>query len=450
MHHKKLTLDLNVNRSRSFKDHHKSHQSLPSLPSTSSVSSLLSSRSIHSNYSIPSARATSPKILHLSELTQLQKNQSLSEMHLKFPTKYNHGTFINTTTFSAPISPKFMDSNKLPSILKPLKKRKSRNPNPIIDEDEILSSNRSYSLNDKIAEHCIFQKPKPHTSRYRDKKKKHNMKRNQSMPALHLDLSTLSIDENSNKLHTYHGHNDFKNNLTLNAEGIKDDIRLQFDLAPKSIDNLSLYEITKNGAFKQNNFIIASDGLEIEGDDRKYIVKSSDFVEVSILGRGSSSVVYKTWDLRNKRFIALKCISAFEQDKRKQIIKELQLLTNNECPNIVKFYGSYFYSGQIVFCLECFDIGSLQELIEINGAIPLNVIAYIIKYIIDAIDYLHTEKRIIYRDIKPSNILIHSNGTIKLSDFGIIHQCKEEENDFCNEVIGTTIYMAPERLSGDL
>ena len=265
------------------------------------------------------------------------------------------------------------------------------------------------------------------------------------MPSLnlHLDLSNLSIDENSNKLHTYHGHND----LTLNAEGIKDDIRLQFDLAPKSIDNLSLYEITENGAFRQNNFIIASDGLEIEGNDTKYTVKASDFVEVSILGRGSSSVVYKTWDLRNKRFIALKCISAFEQDKRKQIIKELQLLTNNECAHIVNFYGAYFYSGQIVFCLECFDIGSMQELIEINGAIPLIVISYIMKFIIDAVQYLHTQKRIIYRDIKPSNILIDSNGTVKLSDFGIIHQCKEKE-DWCNEVIGTTIYMAPERLSG--
>ena len=271
------------------------------------------------------------------------------------------------------------------------------------------------------------------------------MKRIQSMPSLnlHLDLSTLSIDENSNKLHTCHGHND----LTLNAEGIKDDIRLQFDLAPKSIDNLSLYEITENGTFRQDNFIIAPDGLEIDGSDRKYMVKASDFVEVSILGRGSSSVVYKTWDLRNKRFIALKCISAFEQDKRKQIIKELQLLTNNDCANIVNFYGAYFYSGQIVFCLECFDTGSLQELIEINGAIPLNVISYIMKFIIGAVQYLHTQKRIIYRDIKPSNILIDSSGTVKLSDFGIIYQCKEEK-DWCDEVVGTTIYMAPERLSG--
>lgn len=102
--------------------------------------------------------------------------------------------------------------------------------------------------------------------------------------------------------------------------------------------------------------------------------------------------------------------------------------------------------------------------------------------IISAVEFLHSQKRIIYRDIKPSNILIHSNGTVKLSDFGIIHQCavpqcplenppegpfedpatlldldhqrsmssysSDDLSSFCNEVIGTTIYMSPQRLSG--
>eukprot|EP01084_Bolivina_argentea_P036921 68255_1 len=413
---------INISPHSLFNDRHTANRvnerepsphTLPSVVSTSSLSSLTSS---YSNYSTPSI--TSPPIINSN---QLKKNQSLNELHHRYSTqsKYNNtGTFINTKTFSAPISPN-QTMSKLPPIHKRLKQRPKINSsnncninsnisNSLLQHTMLINNHpnkmNSYSFHKKVSQNRKF--------RYHAKKHRKNIKRNQSSPALHLDLSTLSIDENSNKLHTYHNIHKNKNkkkikinnnhkipqsahctNLSLNAEGIKSNILLQFDLAPKHIDNRSLYEITETGAFKQNGFIISSNGMCTERNDTKYSVESTDFVEVSILGRGSSSVVYKTWDLPNKRFIALKCISVFEQDKRKQIMNELKLLTNNNCSHILNFYGAYFYSGQIIFCLEYFDIGSLQDLIEINGCIPFNIISYILKYIIKALNYLHTKKK---------------------------------------------------------
>ena len=491
--------------SSKYNKNSKSNHSLPSVMSTSSLSSLTSNHSNYSNYS--NSSVTSPPIILNTNI--LKKNQSMNALlhHNKYKNNDNHnGSFVNTKTFSAPISPKYPTKNKehenvnkLPSIHPNKRHHPPRKPKLKHVEDNIkhfiknhafnpyqdtflVNNNRTHSqkLNSlKIHENSIS---KYRTKQSKKQKKKNNkkkeFKRNASMPALHLDLSRLSIDENSNKLHISHhishriqqenpdlhiknidyppksAHDRFSN-LNINAEGIKSNILLQFDLAPSSIDPQSSFDILANGAFKQDAFIISNNGLEIEYEqenNKTFLAKSTDFVEVSILGRGSSSVVYKTWDLRNQRFIALKCISAFEQDKRKQIMNELKLLTSTKCNNIIQFYGSYFYSGKIMFCLEYFDIGSLQDLIEINGPIPVHILSYIMKYIINAIKYLHS-KNIIYRDIKPGNILIHSNGTIKLSDFGIIHQFDDKSKDknngkCCNEVIGTTIYMSPERLMG--
>ena len=394
--------------------HHESYQSLPSV-----IAAELSFSSSTSNNN-----SVSPTVRNIPAL---RKNLSLGALHHKYPLKFNKGSFVNATTFSAPISPKYLD--KLPPIHKTKNTMKrhvgphtrhpplssngtnsSMSPRPFgINpyHDALLVNNRCNKIcEDQETDDCLHSLGPVHSKNVRNKSKplrsrrkmtnplhskarksnqKQGFKRIQSMPSLNLDLSRLSIEEHSTKLHTHHGAHGQVNNLKLtfpddlcavpksarpsmssiNAEGIKSNIALQFDLAPKSIDHRSSYDITADGAFHQNGFTVCSTGMTIDGDSesprkKRYDVKPSDFVEVSILGRGSSSVVYKSWDLKHQRFIALKCISAFEQDKRRQIMNELGLLTNNNCPEIVPFYGSYFDSGQIIFCLEYFDIGSLQ------------------------------------------------------------------------------------------
>jgi len=445
-------------------EHNESYQSLPSVIAAElSVSSSTS----NNNSVSPTVRNVSPS---------LRRNLSLGALHHQYPNPQSKGSFVSATTFSAPISPKYLD--KLPPIHKNIKKRHhpplSSNPKaPGLSpfHDALSVNNRCRKICENQESDGSFDrmhpkrpppsKSKPLRSRKRNAPKARNVgfKRIHSMPSLQIDLSRLSIEENSTKMHSLSAAPKSARPAMsiLDAEGIKNDIALQFDLAPKSIDQRSSFDITADGAFEQNGFTVSRDGLRIDGGGdrraRRYDVTPSDLVAVSILGRGSSSVVYKSWDLQRHRFVALKCVSALEQDKRRQIHNELALLTDNSCPDIVAFYGSYFDSGQITFCLQFFDVGSLQELIELNGRIPPRVISFVVAPILRAVDFLHSRKRTIYRDIKPSNILIHSNGTVKLSDFGIVHRLCDGDGDGdaevgCNEVIGTTIYMAPQRLSG--
>jgi len=254
--------------------------------------------------------------------------------------------------------------------------------------------------------------------------------------------------------------------LSLN---LKSNILLQFDLAPKSIDDRSCYSITAEGAINIDGFEVSAHGLTFDdaatAQRRHFEVNASDFVEVSILGRGSSSVVYKTWDLSQRRLIALKCISAFEQNKRKQIVNELRLLTSLTstkncdsdqskasdfcaCRDIVSFYGAHFVEGQIIFSLELLNLGSLHEVLELNGAMCAEMVSFMLRAVLRAVEYLHSRK-LIYRDLKPSNILIANDGTVKLSDFGIVHQFEDDDDECrCTEVIGTTVFMSPQRLGG--
>ena len=132
----------------------------------------------------------------------------------------------------------------------------------------------------------------------------------------------------------------------------------------------------------------------------------------------------------------------------------MRVLVDNKCPNLIRFYGAFFYEGNVKILLEYMNIGSLDRVIEKIKikqkkipCIPEPILSYITYQILEGLLYLHKTKHLIHRDIKPGNILINSDGIIKLTDFGI-SRCLDNTADFSHTYVGSKNFMSPERISG--
>ena len=129
--------------------------------------------------------------------------------------------------------------------------------------------------------------------------------------------------------------------------------------------------------------------------------------------------------------------------KRKfsQIIMELDILHKCVSPYIVDFYGAFFVEGAVYVCMEYMDGGSLDKIYD--GGVDEPYLAFITDAVIRGLKQLKEEHNIIHRDVKPTNILVSTNGTVKLCDFGVSGNLVAS---IARTNIGCQSYMAPERI----
>jgi len=171
-----------------------------------------------------------------------------------------------------------------------------------------------------------------------------------------------------------------------------------------------------------------------------------DFEKLSELGAGNGGVVHcvkhkPTGMIMAKKMIHLEVKPAI----RKQIVTELKILHDCNSPYIVGFYGPYPSDGEINICMEYMDGGSLDLVLKKTGKIPEPYSRKITYAVLRGLSYLREKHQIIHRDVKPSNILVNSQGEIKICDFGVSGQLIDS---MANSFVGTRSYMSPERLQG--
>jgi serine/threonine protein kinase len=121
---------------------------------------------------------------------------------------------------------------------------------------------------------------------------------------------------------------------------------------------------------------------------------------LDILGKGASSYVQKARHTGTGQMMALKVINVFDKDKRHQLMKEIKTLHTANCPNLVSFYGAFFKDGQISLGLELMDCGSLHDIMQRVGKVPEAALAQVSKQVLVGLDYLHSTRHQIHRDIK--------------------------------------------------
>ena len=164
-----------------------------------------------------------------------------------------------------------------------------------------------------------------------------------------------------------------------------------------------------------------------------------------MIGQGSSGVVFAARHIPSNTLIALKSINIYERDRRKQLENDLKALDEFSSPYLVKYYGAFFADGVVKVAMELMDLGSTRRIINSLAGRPEPVMPettlYLYAYsILSGLQYLHEEKHMVHRDIKPDNVLINSLGEVKLCDFGV---CRELANTaaLCNTFVGTMTYM---------
>ncbi|KAF9124118.1 p21 protein (Cdc42 Rac)-activated kinase [Mortierella sp. 14UC] len=177
--------------------------------------------------------------------------------------------------------------------------------------------------------------------------------------------------------------------------------------------------------------------------------------EIVKIAEGESGFLFSATENSTGQLVAIKMVAKTMTAKMKTIRNELELMKASHHDNIVAFVDCHLTPTELWMVMERMDI-SLADVIAINpyrgqrhpdqGLLQECHMARVAKDILEAISYLHQENRI-HRDIRSDNILLDSQGRVKLADFGHSVQLTKEQPRR-NSVVGTPYWMAPEVIQG--
>ncbi|OMJ72604.1 hypothetical protein SteCoe_28902 [Stentor coeruleus] len=182
----------------------------------------------------------------------------------------------------------------------------------------------------------------------------------------------------------------------------------------------------------------------IENYNENEKLSLNDFERVSEIGSGSYGIVYKVIKNDTKAVYAMKCLSKFKLKKNHMLdyaISEIDIMKELSHPFILKLYNSFDNDASIYLISELCENGDLQSRLN-KGKVPELEGKFYISEIVLGLEYLHS-KDVIYRDLKPGNILVDFEGHIRLADFGLARLI-DEKLDVISTIVGSPAYMSPE------
>ena len=171
---------------------------------------------------------------------------------------------------------------------------------------------------------------------------------------------------------------------------------------------------------------------------------------LEVIGTGGMAVVYKAMCHRLNRYVAVKILRdelANDEEFRKRFQTEAQAVAMLSHPNIVSVYDVSHSDGVEYIVMELIEGVTLMQYMKKKGALGWKEALHFAVQISKALEHAH-EKGIVHRDIKPQNIMILKDGTIKVADFGIaaLESAQEKKSD---QTVGSVHYIAPEQARGE-
>ena len=167
----------------------------------------------------------------------------------------------------------------------------------------------------------------------------------------------------------------------------------------------------------------------------------------TILGRGGMSTVYRAVDTLLDRNVALKLLNRRSGDRQATRFRREAVVGQEGHPNLVTTYDAGIWDGRFFIAMELVAGSTLAEKLRSDGSLPTADLERLTEELLSGLAHLH-EKGITHRDVKAGNVLITSNGTAKLADFGLarIPEDQTVTQAYCG--VGTPAYMAPEQILG--
>lgn len=174
----------------------------------------------------------------------------------------------------------------------------------------------------------------------------------------------------------------------------------------------------------------------------------------AIVGRGGMAVVWRAWHKELKRFVAVKVLderfTATGQDIR-QFMAEVRTMTDLHHQGIVQGYGADCVDGRYYLIMDYVDGYTFGSLMNRKSRITESDAVIICESVADAMKYAWDMFSTVHCDLKPENIMVDRDGTVKVMDLGLCQStaaiCRVNEN--ADEVIGTPAYISPEQIYGD-
>ncbi|GMH41608.1 hypothetical protein BSKO_09518 [Bryopsis sp. KO-2023] len=168
-----------------------------------------------------------------------------------------------------------------------------------------------------------------------------------------------------------------------------------------------------------------------------------DYKVIDLIGEGSFGKVYKARRRFTGQTVAMKFIAKNGKSEKDldSLRQEIEILKDLKHDNIIQMLDSFETKSDFCVVTE-FANGELFEVLEDDQHLPESVCQMIAKQLVAALEYLH-RNRIIHRDMKPQNILLGTNGRVKLCDFGFA-RAMSRETQMLTSIKGTPLYMAPE------
>jgi YVTN family beta-propeller protein len=180
----------------------------------------------------------------------------------------------------------------------------------------------------------------------------------------------------------------------------------------------------------------------------------SEFVGYRIdelIGRGGMGVVYRAFDLRLKRTVALKLIApelSLDERFRERFAREAELAIALEHPNVVPIYDAGDVDSRFYLAMRYVEGTDLRAILHAEGALDKGRALAVSRQVANALDAAHA-KGLVHRDVKPSNVLLDAREHVYLADFGLTRRLDEQSAGAGeHRFVGTPAYLTPEQIEG--
>ena len=186
--------------------------------------------------------------------------------------------------------------------------------------------------------------------------------------------------------------------------------------------------------------------------NRKYIGRLLDdrYEIQQQIGEGGMAIVYKAFCHRLSRFVAVKIMRdemARDEEFRRRFLSESYAIAMLSHPNIVSVYDVSRSDDVEYIVMELVDGITMRQYMEKRGQIKWKEALHFAKQVAKALGHAH-DRGIVHRDIKPQNLMLLRDGTVKVADFGIA-ALENEIQDNGDQAIGSIHYIAPEQARGE-